>query len=133
MAPDLPPEFAWLTAAGEFIRTAGMPGIIAALIWPGKVLRNDIIERDARINELQEKRATEIAKATEITVAALTASTAHLANSTVAIQEVARLQQASLDLVRLVPPGMESIRQGLDRNAGKIDDALANRTHGGAR
>ena len=127
MHPDVPIELSWLKTAGDFIGSAGLPGVIAVLLYVIRILWLEISERDKMIRDLQEKRATDTADLSKTITAALTASSLHVSTNTAALQDSARLLQSSLDVVRILPGAIEGISRGLDRNASKIDEIASGR------
>lgn len=125
------PEVSWLKQLADVLAQAGPYGVIAVLVYVVRLLYATIAERDATIASLQDKRASDANENTKALATALTASTMHVSTNSSALADVSRLQQAGLDILRLMPKALEDLNRGLERTASKLDDVSTGR--GGGR
>ena len=129
----MPLEISWLKQLADFAAATGPFGVIAVLIYFVWWLLGKMQERDATISQLQEKRAAEAQENTRIVAAALTSSTVHVSTSTLAMQELGRLQQGSIDLQRDQTGAIESLGTGLNRCETELRDLRNAIPRGGAQ
>lgn len=115
-------EFSWITDAAKILAAAGPWGFVAVVCWVARLLWNEVKDRDKLITTLQETRAKEAATFVKSLTEVATSSTLAITVSTQSNERSLREQQAVLDVVRVLPPAIETISRNLERNSDKLED-----------